>query len=112
MVVSLFSDPLSELLIELIFMVIFAFGLCMTYCSHRWKLIVAEDELVFTPVFGKDRKVFVSDVTHLKVDPALGIRVYQKEKKLFEVGLYASDRAMLVSYMIEKGVRVPDKINL
>lgn len=89
-----------------------ALGLFFVYKSYRWKIVVAEDRFVLTPLFGKRRNYSVRDVTHIFTDPTFGVRVYAGEKKLFTVNRVSVGSAMFVSYLIEKGVRVPDRINL
>jgi len=95
-----------------VFIVFFAAGLFIAYYSFRWKLVVADNWLFLTPIFGNERKYNVREVTHIKTDPNLGIRAYSNDKKLFSVGSFSICSGMLVAYFIEKGVRAPEKINL
>jgi hypothetical protein len=107
-------DPenMTRLVISVTLAAFCAVGVYQAYRSSRWRVVVAEDDLVLTPVFGKGRQFSVRDVTHIRVDPTFGIRVYREEEKLFTVNRLSTGSAALVSYLIEKGVRVPDRINL
>ena len=109
--ITAYEDPVYPVLAS-VFLCFFVLGAGMAYYTFRWKIVVTDDLLVLTPLFGGDRKYSVRDVTHIKTDPTLGVRAYSKEKRLFSVGSISVGCGMLVSYLIEKGVRVPDKINL
>ena len=114
LIVSSFTvaeDPIYYLLTS-IFLGFFIFGACMAYYTFRWKLVVAGDWLVLTPLFGNERKYSVRDLTHIKTDPTYGVRAYSDNKRLFSVDSISIGCGMLISYLIEKGVKVPDKINL
>ena len=87
-----------------------ALGLFIVYYSFRWKLVVAEYTLILTPLFGLDRMYSVREITHIKMDVNLGIKVYAGKKKLFNVDRFSTGGTMLISYFIENGVRAPDKI--
>ena len=87
-------------------------GSLLVYYSYRWKLIVADDRLVLTPVFGRERTYSIRDVTHIEADAARGVCAYSNQKRLFSVNSVSVGCGMLVSYFIEKGVRAPERINL
>ena len=110
---TLTNDPIFPLLAG-IFAPLFAFGLYLVYYSYRWRLIIADDELVLTPLFRQNRTYSIRDISHITLGSARGLRVYvyKEEKKLFSVDSVSTGSAMLISYFIEKGVRVPAKINL
>lgn len=108
---TLEGDPLYPLSVP-VFAVLFAAGLLGTYYSYRWKIVVAEDGIAFTPLFGKKKDYSIGDVTHIRTDQRFGIQAYTDTKRLFTVDRFSVGSAALVSYMIEKGVRVPDRINL
>ena len=105
------DDPAFPFFIS-VFAAFFAVGFFLTCYSYRWKLVVAEDSMVLTPLFGKDRIYSVREVTHVKADRNRGIRVFMAGKRLFMVGFVTADSMALVSYLIEKGVRTPEKIEL
>jgi uncharacterized membrane protein len=91
-------------LLTLAFVII---ALCFLYYSFRWKLVVAEDELVFTPLFGKKKKYNVGDITNLETKNAYFIQVYKDDNRLFSAPGLSQGGVMLVSYLIEKGVNAP-----
>ena len=95
-----------------IFIVFLALGLYILYYSMRWKLVVAGDSMMLTPLFGQDRAYHVRGVTHIKLDVYLGVKVYSDKKRLFNVDKYSTCTAMFISYLIEKGVSAPDRIVL
>ena len=95
-----------------IFTGFFILGAFLAYYTFRWKLAVVGNWLDFTPLFGNKRRYSVLDLTHFKTDPTFGVRAYTNEKRLFSVDSYSIGCGMLVSYLIEKGVKAPDKINL
>ena len=95
-------------LLALAFVII---GLCLLYYSFRWKLVVAEDKLTFTPLFGKKKSYNVGDITNLETKNTLFIQVFKNENKLFSAPGLSQGGAMLVSYLIEKGVNAPVRIN-
>ena len=90
----------------------FILGAFLALYAFRRKLVVAGDWIDFTPLFGNKRRYFVRDMTHFKTDPTFGVRVYSDGKRLFSADTYSIGCSMLVSYLIEQGVRAPEKINL
>ena len=114
LVVSCFTfsgDPVFPLIAG-IFATLFALGLYIIYYSYRWRLTIANDEIVHTPLFRLNRTYSVREVSHITLAPGRSIRVYTDEKKLFSVDSVSTGSAMLISYLIEKGVRAPGNINL
>ena len=93
-----------------IFIAFLALGLFLLHYSIHWKLVVAGDTLVLTPLFGKDRTYSVRDITHIKLDIYMGVKVYSGDRKLFNVDRYSTGTAMFISYLIEKGVKAPNRI--
>jgi len=102
------AENLPMILLALGFMIIAA---CFLYYSLRWKLVVAEDVLMLTPLFGKKLEMQVRDITHIETRNANYIRVYSDDTKLFSAPGLSQGGSKLVSYFIEKGVRAPSNIN-
>ena len=105
------SPDEQSLVINLLALAFMAIALYFLYYSFRWKLVVAEDELTFTPLFGKRRNYNVKDITNIKIRNTYYIQVYRNENRLFSAPGLSQDGVMLVSYLIEKGVKAPSKIN-
>jgi len=87
-----------------------AMGLFILYYAYRWKLVVAEDAMALTPLFGQDRIYSIRDVTHIGMGIYSGVKVFSGRKRLFSVDRYSSGTAMFISYLIENGVKAPKKI--
>ena len=87
-------------------------GGLLVYYTFRWKLVVAEDRIELTPVFGIIKTYSIWDVTHIKADPTFGVRAYSHKKRLFSVDNVSVGCGMLIAYFIEKGVKTPERINL
>ena len=83
-----------------------------TVHSLQGKLNVNGEQLLLTPTVGKGRTHSLAEITHIDVDEGRGIRVYSDKEKLFSVDSAAIGLEMFISYLIENGVKVPDKINL
>ena len=105
------DDP-AYFLLTAIFAGFLVLGAFLAYYAFRWKLVVVDNWLNLTPLFGSKRKYYVRDLTHFKTDPTFGVRAYSNGKQLFLVDSYSVGCGMFVSYLIEKGVKAPDKINL
>jgi len=79
--------------------------------APMWRLAVCDDDLTLTPMLGRAARWTVSEITHLTAN-VRGIGIWAGEKRLFTVHREAIGCKRLVSYMIEKGVRTPSKIDL
>ncbi|MDR1798134.1 MAG: hypothetical protein LBR44_12010 [Clostridiales Family XIII bacterium] len=78
--------------------------------APTWRLSVSGDDLTLKPFLGSPRSWKVGEVTHLTKEP-LGIGVWAGAKRLFTVNQEYVGSGRLVSYMIEKGVQTPEKID-
>ena len=105
------ADSPDHSLYTSIFAGLFVLGACIAYYTFRFKLVVSGNWIELTPFIGNGRKYCVRDITHIKVDSAYGVRVYAGKKRLFLVDVVSVGCGMFISYLIEKGVRVPEKIN-
>jgi len=105
------SPDEQSLLLNLLALAFMAGALYFLYYSFRWKLVVKEDELIFTPLFGKKRNYNVKDITNIKIKNTYSIQVFRNGNRLFSAPGLSQDGVMLVSYLIEKGVKTPAKIN-
>ena len=111
LLVSPFTAEDPYFLSTLVFTVLFVSGIGIAYYTFRWKLVIEGDWIVLTPLFGNERRYFVRDVTHITTDLRYGVRAYSDRKRLFSVNSISVGCDMLISYLIEKGVQAPDKIN-
>jgi Ca2+/Na+ antiporter len=102
------EQSLPITLLALAFVII---ALSFLYYSFRWKLVVAEDEITFTPLFGKKKKYNVGEITNIETKSTYFIQVYKNENRLFSASGLSKGGVMLISYLIEKGVKAPVKIN-
>ena len=105
------SDGEENIIIILLALGFAAAAACGLYYSFRWKLVVREDELLLTPLFGKEQKYSVSDVTSIETKSVYFVQIYKDNKVLFSAPGLSQGGVMLVSYFIEKGVKAPEKIN-
>jgi hypothetical protein len=96
----------------LVFGVFFLLGAFILLYSIRWKLNIVGDDLVLTPVFGRERSYSVREITHIKTANTGGIQIYIGSKKIFSVDAVSIGSNMRIAYFIEKGVKTPDKIKL
>ena len=94
------------------FSLLFAFGLILVYYSFRWRLTISDDGLLHAPLFRQERRYSVRDVSRIDAGVFGGIILYSEKKKLFFVSTSSTGCAMLVSYLIEKGVHVPENVSL
>ena len=108
---TLTDDPIFPFVAG-VFSPLFALGLFIIYYSYRWRLTISNDKLLLTPLFRQDRMYSVRDVSHITVDPVRGMNLYAKGEKLFSVDGFSTSYAMLVSYLIEKGVHVPESVSM
>jgi type II secretory pathway component PulF len=104
------SDGIEDIPVLLLALSFTIFALFFLYYSYHWKLIVSEDELILTPLFGKKRKLYVGEITHFEIKNNNFTKVYKNEKKLFTAPGLTQGGSILVSYLIEKGVKAPVKI--
>ena len=105
------DDPVSPFGVCL-FSALFALSLFVVYYSYRWRLKISDDKLLYTPLFGQERRYSVRDVSHIAAGVFGGIKLYSDGEKLFLVDTSSTGCAMFVSYLIEKGVHVPENVSL
>ena len=90
----------------------FLLGLFIIFYSTRCRIIVEGSAITVTPLFKKEAMYSVKNITHIKADVNLGVRVYSGKKKLFTIDSFSIGSGMFVEYLIENGVEVPDRINM
>lgn len=87
-------------------------GFFILIYALRCKVVVEGDQISVTHMFKPKQDYSVRDITHIKVSTNLGVRIFSDRRKLFYVDIFGVGCGALIAYLIEHGVKVPDRINL
>jgi hypothetical protein len=83
--------------VYLVFSFFTALGLFLVYYCRKWELKVENNQITYSPVFGKKKSFNIDYITKVKFKPGRMVTAFNENKKLFSVEYLFKGFNVLVS---------------